>query len=433
MKKQFILLSLMLVGSGARAATISAANPDKPAEIVMESAGWTNQDFLVSGPVLNEGTRDKVAGNFTWGQGGTINEIFEELDTNQLVIATGYVDSTLSSNGTATILVHTHGNSARFGYDHTNSGGSYTITQAKGSMSWGRAAGTGLAQGFDKSSQVCKVLHTGGKGGSSKNHLFQLTATAGEQLSKAPWFRDIPSTQISVAGKTLNEAGVAYGVFPDNAQVDCTPEAGGGYYHFTGNASKDCAPKKIDFYDWPSVTVYTPIPGPHNHLYKNYHLMAVCHKTDSQGNWDTKNYPLAEIDYTIRVDTNGTVYTNIWNSGTAGDCGKNIIDSFTKKEDVPDPDPKHTGNCSGAEIKAHFIGCCDDDIAWVQKITNYENNTEYFDGVKDSFGNWVGQAPYYYCSDVWKPVDPRLIGDRMSGQSTDYTPPPDSNYPIHCP
>jgi hypothetical protein len=209
-----------------------------------------------------------------------------------------------------------------------------------------------------------------------------------------------------------------------------TQSGQGQFFNFTVGAGKPCAPKKITFYDWPSETIIFGIRSPANHWHKNFHLMAVCHKTDSQGNWDSnKYYTLAEIDYAILVDNYGAVYTNIWNSGTAGDCGKIIVDSITKKENLPAPDGV-SGNSSGAEIKAHFIGCCDDDIAWIQIITNYDKSTTYFDVPKDPItGEIIGQTPYYYQSAVWGKTG---TGFLMSDHSSDYTP-PNSDYPIHCP
>ena len=68
--------------------------------------------------------------------------------------------------------------------------------------------------------------------------VFQLTATATEELAQTPYSRGIPSSQITMAGKNLGADGYAYAVYPDNATVDCTPKTSADFYSFTVGAGK---------------------------------------------------------------------------------------------------------------------------------------------------------------------------------------------------
>ncbi len=92
-----------------------------------------------------------------------------------------------------------------------------------------------------RSDNAKMMLHTGGKGlpglSASKN-IFQLSATATEELATPPYSRIIPFNQITVAGKTLGTDGYAYVALEDNTTVDVTPQAGAPYYTFTAYAGK---------------------------------------------------------------------------------------------------------------------------------------------------------------------------------------------------
>jgi hypothetical protein len=212
-------------------------NVDKAAEIVIDSAHWTNGNFLNSGPDFPEGTRDRVIGNFTWGKGGLITETFSDLDTNQTVIGTEWKYLTLSSNGTAITFIQIT-NSGGFNYA-TNAGpgtGAYAIKQEIGALSWSGFEG-GNPQGWDESSQMKMALHTGGKSKSIAQGLFALTATATNIfVTNSPV--NIPYPQITVDGTTLGSDGLAWKVYQDNGSPDVTPKVQTDMYGFTVDKQK---------------------------------------------------------------------------------------------------------------------------------------------------------------------------------------------------
>jgi hypothetical protein len=82
------------------------------------------------------------------------------------------------------------------------------------------------------------TLHTGGKGNNQRQNLFRLTATATEILTNEPYGRDIPPTEITVAGKALGSDGNAWIALRDGTTEDVTPQASVPYYIFTVGQQK---------------------------------------------------------------------------------------------------------------------------------------------------------------------------------------------------
>ncbi len=383
----------MLVGNAARAATSSSANPDKSAEIVMESAWWARSDFMVSGTVLNEGTHRTVMGSFNRGKGGVINEVFQLLNTNNAVIGTNTTDSILSTNGTSIIAKHIVSNYPGYSLDYYTNGGSYTIAQEIGALSWHSRPGVGTVMGGDKSSEVCMMLHTGGKAGSTKKHLFVLSAGATEETTWGlyPW--DVFPTQIFMAGKKLNDEGVAYAVFPDHDDEDCTPDVNVPCYSFFNlGADKQCAPRKITFSDTSAdSSSFWP-----NHVRGK--LEAVC-------NPGTTNYTvLASINWEYDIDANGhTTTTNQYNGGYPGDVGVIVatLSGFDKGTAIL---PGGSAVVSGEKIEAYYIGCCEaGDLSWVHTILEdlHPKGTN-----SPPYNDTLCSHPYYYC-----PEDTSFIQD----------------------
>jgi len=221
---------------------------------------------------------------------------------------------------------------------------------------------------------------------------------------------NVPPTEITVAGKALDANGNVYFVWEDNTTHDVTPRANARYYTFTVGASKQCAPVKIRFSDnpeissdgWPCSFRFT--------------LRVVCHN-----DWNPLNMPtvLKEVNWGYDIDASGhaTVIPPTGN-GSMGDCGEIVITEYSGRDHFTDPD--HPGvDVSGAELEAYYIGCCGNDLNWVQIVTTdslHTNHVPRFDGPP----GWP-YPPYYYGppDSSWAPLD-----------QSDYS---NSQYPQHCP
>ena len=204
----------------------SSTNLVKEDKMILESAKWNNGDYIVSGTQLNEGVRHRVKGSFSWGKGGTINEVYEALDTNQMVISTEWIDSTLSSNGSFIVVSYNYGYSGSFSYSYTNWGGAYTIAQEIGAMSW--SSTHDLIQGWDKDSQVKFMFHTGGFGVAGNDVLIEATGAADELW---PIQTNVPPVEITAEQiGQLDTNAVVYGKIKDGASVAVTSKTGKPYY-----------------------------------------------------------------------------------------------------------------------------------------------------------------------------------------------------------
>ena len=210
---------------------------------------------------------------------------------------------------------------------------------------------------------------------------------------------NVPPTEITVAGKALDANGNAYFVWEDNTTHDVTPRANARYYTFTVGASKQCAPVKIDFEDSPSR-------GPSCNWEAT--LQVVCHK-----DWSWNYTPITSITYGFSADSNGLVTIHhVSGAGNPGDCRSIIVSTLTN---IP----------GGIHIKAYYIGCCDDDLNWVQTITI--NTTCPKDKKTVPYNDpYPPSAPYYFgpsgsSNNPWDIID---------NHTSDYM---NSNYPSYCP
>ncbi len=172
-------------------------------------------------------------GNLSWtAQGdGTEHDEFhlEDMDWNA-------ADETIAPDGTVT-LVHSYDNSGDDSYT-TNDGPAdlaWIIGSLAGSTNLTLPNGSNILWStFNTSAKTKVVLHTGGKGQTGRQGLFQLTPTATDDSTGL----GIPPQQISVAGKTLGADGVAWLEFQDGITVDVTPQASAPLYDYGISAQK---------------------------------------------------------------------------------------------------------------------------------------------------------------------------------------------------
>jgi hypothetical protein len=341
----------------------------KEAAIVMESATWGSDHVFNTGSAPGEGWEvDHVEGHYTFGIGGKQTEIFEVQDTNQVTYNTFYTTWDLGPDASI---------EDAYWYDTMGDSGddvdSFTIQQEEGTYTW--QCTNCMLRSWKINSDVCMVLYTGGK---KRDNLFQLTGSANEEYFIS---MIIPFDRITVAGQRLDTNGIAYGVFPDNAQVDCTPDTSAPFYGFTVGASKQCAPMRLNFSDRPWVAPYEFS----NSGYTVYFtLEAVCNKDWGTNDPDT----LATISWGYDVDTNGQQHQHPY--ATNSGCGTIIVDSF----DNYNTNTSYGNNCPGVHLTAHYIGCCDDgDLNWVQHYTEYTNGVQ---AAANQLDTWNPPSPYYF-------------------------------------
>jgi len=219
-------------------------------------------------------------------------------------------------------------------------------------------------------------LWTGGPVGSARKHKFTLhpsaTKTAMLQFDVNNWDGINETVIPAIAGKTLDTNGNLILIEPDNKEVNVTPfVTNSDLYQFDVQlVSKVCAPVKITFEDQPGDD------------HKPWHFLAelsvVC-----RGNTNT---PLATMRYWCDVDSNGVPTGGKSGDGQTNDIDKIVVDLF---------DGFTTNGVSGLGIKAHFIGCCDDTLNWMQTFIEDThppgtNTPPYNDHLSD------GDPPYYY-------------------------------------
>ena len=116
------------------------------------------------------------------------------------------------------------------------------------------------------------VLETGGESGSTNQALFQLGASASEWPSGTA----VPSTNITIMGKQLDEAGAAYEVWNDNVSIEGTIAVSScGEFTFSPAATK--ASLQLRFYGT-AVTGQTvsQYPATTNKLYVGASIYLTC-------------------------------------------------------------------------------------------------------------------------------------------------------------
>jgi hypothetical protein len=123
----------------------------------------------------------------------------------------------------------------------------------------------------------------------------------------------------------------------------------------------------------------------------NFTLEAVCvpGTNNTSTNFSTSYTSLASMTWSISVDTNGTETITKSGDGSPGAVNTIVVTSFT--------DTSRSG-AHGANIQAHFTGCCDNgQLNWVQTITS---DSQPLPGktppYKDCFNGPPDQCPYYF-------------------------------------
>jgi len=226
------------VASFDMSANLGGADPDastniyKPAEILIQSAVWNLNSLSFMGEEGGWQT-NSIAGNYTDVVGGTEEDdlVFENL----AMIPTGYEDD-LEFIGTNQVVYNdylmTGLGDAWYGEDYPAD-----INQVEGALQG--SSPTGVSREWSQSSQVRMALYTGGKATIQTLNLFQLSATATEELAPAPTSRAIAANNITVAGQTVGADGNLYTTYPNGGEpVDVTPQVGAPMYSFTINQQK---------------------------------------------------------------------------------------------------------------------------------------------------------------------------------------------------
>jgi len=101
-----------------------------------------------------------------------------------------------------------------------------------------------------------------------------------------------------------------------------------------------------------------------------------------------------------------------------------VISESTAVSNFPDPEYDYT-IVSGANFAVYYIGCCDEELNWIQEITEYSpdpGSVPRFDADPDS-----PYFPFYYYPPEGTSNPNGIINNHMSDYSAD------SGYPVTCP
>jgi len=210
-----------------------STNVYKPAEILIQSAVWNLASLSFMG---DEGgwQTNSIAGNYNNQNGGTEedNLTFENL----ALVPTGYEDD-LEFIGTNQVVYDDYlmtglGN-AWYGEDYPAA-----INLVEGALHG--SSPTGVSRQWSQSSQVCMLLYPGGQGNIQSENLFQLSASATEELAPVPTTLPVAATNITIAGLALGTDGNLNRLYPNGGEpTDVTPNAGVPMASFTDGVLKD--------------------------------------------------------------------------------------------------------------------------------------------------------------------------------------------------
>jgi hypothetical protein len=230
---------------------------------------------------------------------------------------------------------------------------------------------------------------TGGMAVSKKKHLFQFSSSATQYIptNQSPWAlslgyvaTNVPMTNITILNKALDIYGNVYLALPDNdVGLVVTPQVKGvDYYTFTEpSPARSCAPVKVRFYDAPTRS--------HQPAGWFSTLQLVCTGSDDPSDPNYTNYVptvIASITYGFQLDSG----LNVIPQYPSGDTNLIVIDAFNV-----DPPAARLG----IEIRAHYIGCCDHILNWVQTL-NTTNPPPYQSLNQTNFNDHCCFPPYYY-------------------------------------
>jgi hypothetical protein len=193
-----------------------------------------------------------------------------------------------------------------------------------------------------------------------------------------------------------------YELLKDNDTRDVTPTVkGNDLYLFSVGEGESCAPVKVTFDDTPSRGDSCSWAAK---------LEAVCNP-----NWSSDYTSLASITYGFSIDASGNVTSYKSGDGSLGDCGAIIVTTFTNTS-------------SGIHIEAYYIGCCDNDLNWVQTITATSCPPS---GKTPPYNDAFTKSPPYYFGPPGTGNAGNGFWDEIGTHTTDYPINPDYP-PLKC-
>jgi hypothetical protein len=259
MRNILLTIGLFYYAIGSNASTQVALNQDKPSFVEVVSSKWSQTGRWLDSPlqatweyngnwsVINGGgitNRDGLGG--AMGNGYDSGVVID-LSTNDTVTG-GYSFWGTNDCGASGNI---SGTNALTGDDLDDL---HMVSQCKGAITSGADVTLGcewpsnayLPVLYENDTADCTViLHTGGRAKSQLQNLFGYTASAVQITGPCDYWGlwegsiPVPPTSITIPGVgPLDTNGVAYGLLPDNADIDITPSTPFPYYSFSVGATK---------------------------------------------------------------------------------------------------------------------------------------------------------------------------------------------------